>query len=77
MNRIYKGIKPKPLIIAPGGFYDPKWFKEFLADTSKTLNVISHHIYNLGPGNFQILKQIFFVGHTWVGPLQEVGQLDG
>ncbi|KAL7593274.1 hypothetical protein Lser_V15G33154 [Lactuca serriola] len=50
VNRIYKGIKPKPLIIAPGGFYDPKWFKEFLADTSKTLNVISHHIYNLGPG---------------------------
>ncbi|KAL4564046.1 hypothetical protein LXL04_028096 [Taraxacum kok-saghyz] len=50
VNRIYKGIEPKPRIIAPGGFYDPKWFKEFLADTTNTLNVISHHIYNLGSG---------------------------
>ncbi|KAI3709387.1 hypothetical protein L2E82_39149 [Cichorium intybus] len=50
VHRLYKGIKPKPLIIAPGGFYDPKWFKDFLDNTSNSLNAISHHIYNLGSG---------------------------
>ena len=52
VQRVYKAIKPKPLIIAPGGFFDAGWFKEFLAKTSGTLNVVSHHIYNLGAGIF-------------------------
>ncbi|PWA65737.1 glycoside hydrolase, family 79 [Artemisia annua] len=55
MNQIYKDIEPKPLIIAPGGFVDKTtadqiWFTQFLNRTRKTLNVISHHIYNLGSG---------------------------
>nr|XP_043630672.1 heparanase-like protein 3 [Erigeron canadensis] len=50
VHRVYKDIEPKPLIIAPGGFYLTKWFTNFLNSTSKTLNVISHHIYNLGSG---------------------------
>ncbi|GKD57678.1 heparanase-like protein 3, partial [Tanacetum coccineum] len=55
MHRIYKNIEPKPLIIAPGGFVDrtfadPIWLTKFLNRTRKTLNVISHHIYNLGSG---------------------------
>lgn len=47
---IYKN-DTKPLIIAPGGFFDPVWFKKFLDRTVGSLNVITHHIYNLGPGN--------------------------
>ncbi|KAK1418455.1 hypothetical protein QVD17_27600 [Tagetes erecta] len=50
VHHVYKAIEPKPLIIAPGGFFGPKWFTEFLNKTSKTLNVVSHHIYSLGSG---------------------------
>lgn len=62
MNRIYKDIEPKPLIIAPGGFVDRTsadqiWLTQFLNRTRKTLNVISHHIYNLGSGIFPNLRQ--------------------
>ncbi|GER49746.1 glucuronidase 3 [Striga asiatica] len=48
---IYKNITNRPQIIAPGGFFDAAWFKQFLAKTVGSLNVITHHIYNLGPGS--------------------------
>ncbi|KAI3775396.1 hypothetical protein L1987_49969 [Smallanthus sonchifolius] len=53
----YKGIEPKPRIIAPGGFFDANWFKEFIDRTPKTLDIITHHIYNLGPGVDQHLVE--------------------
>ncbi|KAJ8753216.1 hypothetical protein K2173_017816 [Erythroxylum novogranatense] len=50
IQRIYSGRDSRPLIIAPGGFYDEAWFKKFLDITGDYLDVITHHIYNLGPG---------------------------
>lgn len=53
VQNIYNGIEHKPLIIAPGGFFDENWFKEFIERTSESLDVITHHIYNLGAGIFR------------------------
>ncbi|KAK1400063.1 Heparanase-like protein 3 [Heracleum sosnowskyi] len=53
---IYKGEEFQPQIIAPGGFFDANWFKEFVSKTPK-LNAVTHHIYNLGAGVDQHLVE--------------------
>ncbi|CAH9107068.1 unnamed protein product, partial [Cuscuta europaea] len=55
----------KPLVIAPGGFFDAQWFKEYLSKTNDTLDVITQHIYNLGEGSSKniadtILKMVYY-----------------
>lgn len=47
--------KPKPAILAPGGFYDKSWFDVLLQVTGPhVVNVLSHHMYTLGPGWFYL-----------------------
>lgn len=51
IDKIYRGFPDKPLVLAPGGFFDASWFSELINKTKPhSLDVITHHIYNLGPG---------------------------
>ncbi|KAK8458458.1 hypothetical protein SEVIR_3G381900v4 [Setaria viridis] len=51
INELY-GDSRRPLVVAPGGFFDQKWFAELLEVSGpNVLNAMTHHIYNLGAGN--------------------------
>ncbi|PIN20295.1 Beta-glucuronidase [Handroanthus impetiginosus] len=50
IQEIYRGVNVKPQIMGPGGFFDHGWFEKYIAKTAGSLNVVTHHIYNLGAG---------------------------
>lgn len=49
---VYADLPSLPLVVAPDGFFDKKWTMQFLQalGDEHCVKVISHHIYNLGPG---------------------------
>ncbi|KAM3359120.1 heparanase-like protein 2 [Capsicum galapagoense] len=51
VTHMYPNPADRPKILAPGGFYDEKWFQEFLLATGPgVVDGLTHHIYNLGAG---------------------------
>ncbi|WCJ20727.1 glucuronidase 2 [Euphorbia peplus] len=52
IDDLYKKFVFKPSIVAPGGIFDRQWYTKFLQLSGvHAVNAISHHVYNLGPGN--------------------------
>ncbi|XP_065851151.1 heparanase-like protein 3 [Euphorbia lathyris] len=50
VQTIYSGFEAKPLILGPGGFFDANWFAQFIDKASESVQAVTQHIYNLGPG---------------------------
>lgn len=49
---LYGNNEQRPSLLAPGGFYEKSWFDKLLrVSGSNVVNALTHHIYNLGPGN--------------------------
>jgi len=66
VDDIYRSNPSRPLVLAPGGFFDQAWFSQLIVKTKPNLlNVITHHIYNLGPGILTaIYSRIIWLMHT-------------
>lgn len=51
LDVLYERSRFKPVLVAPGGFYQKDWYNKLLqVSGSGVINVLTHHIYNLGPG---------------------------
>ncbi|KAI3522707.1 hypothetical protein L1887_00706 [Cichorium endivia] len=59
VQNLYKNVTVKPIVLGPGGFFDKDWFTKYVAKSNNSLQVITQHIYNLGPGvDTHLVKKI-------------------
>lgn len=51
VDELYKKSRSKPLVLAPGGFFDQEWYTKLLQVSGPgVIDAMTHHIYNLGAG---------------------------
>jgi len=50
-----------PPLLAPGGFFDRSWFEKMLQVSGpNVVNILSHHMYTLGPGLFYFIRMCIY-----------------
>ncbi|KAJ9187410.1 hypothetical protein P3X46_002867 [Hevea brasiliensis] len=59
VDKLYPDPKTRPAVLGPAGFYDQQWFNTFFEATGpNVIQGVTHHIYNLGPGDPYFLDQV-------------------
>jgi heparanase 1 len=65
LDVLYENSRFKPSLVAPGGFYEKEWYDKLLqVSGSGIINVLTHHLYNLGA--CLILSLIFLIDSSGI-----------
>ncbi|KAG6527149.1 hypothetical protein ZIOFF_009242 [Zingiber officinale] len=52
LKELYRDSHTKPILVAPGGFFDQQWYAQLLQDSGLgVVDALTHHVYNLGGGD--------------------------